>query len=217
MPEYLVDVVAAARRLDEAQAAPAASAGTELAECPLGHRNVPGARFCADCGMTMGSLELGPRVDLNAVREAVQGPVTPEERQRREEEHSRAAAANAMAEQAVQDITEIKDPSEKTILVHFVEDGFTWGGKVWQRGEMLQLGPQHPKWESALGWIRLTKQEQFNRYGRVFFDFGPWPGIDAPPGTEIPLGSAAPSRWAHRAGAVPARANVDGSDSLVPW
>jgi hypothetical protein len=216
MADYLVDVVKAARRLDGPEAAPAAPAQPGSAECPLGHANAAGTRFCGECGLPLGSVDLGPRVDLEAVREAVQRPLTAQEQAARDREHAQVLAANLAAEQQVRDVTQIADPSEKTIMVHFVEDGFTWGGKVWQVGEMLQIGPKHPKWESALTWIRLSKAEQYARYGRIFFDFGPWPGAAPPPGAEIPLSTAAASRWS-RGVSVPAHAAGDGSQSLVPW
>lgn len=210
--DYLVDVVAAAWQLAKEQAP--AQAG---AECPLGHPNAPLARFCADCGMPVGEVTLTARVDLDAIREAVQRPVSPEEQERRDREHMQAVAANQAAEQRVRDVTQVQDTSKKKVLIHFVEDGFTWHGRVWQRGEMLEIGPEHPRWSDAVAWIRLSKQEQFARYGRVFFDFGPWPGAAAPEGTEIPLGTADASRWAHARRGLPARDAGDGTHSLVPF
>lgn len=211
MADYLVDVVAAAAQLDREQNA------AQGGECPLGHPSPPGIRFCGECGLQVGAeVKLTPRVDLEAVRVAVQRPVDGDEQARRDREHAEAVTANLMAEQQVRDATQEADPSEQKILVHFTEDGFTWGGKVWQRGEMLEIGPKHPRWEDALAWIKLSKPEQYARYGRVYFDFGPWPGSLAPPGTEVPLGTADPGRWARPRG-VPAVSAGDGSHALVPF
>lgn len=216
MAEYLVDVVAAAKRLQAAQKlAGEATAGGD--DCPLGHANVAGARFCADCGLPLVPLDLGPRVDLEAVREAVQRPVSAEEQARRDREHAQVVMANAAAEQQVRDVTEQADPSARKVLVHFTDSGFTWGGKVWQRGEMLEIGPEHPRWDDAVKWIRLSKSEQYARYGRVFFDFGPWPGSAHAPGTEVPLDTAESGRWAHSQRGLPARSAGDGSSALVPF
>lgn len=217
MTDYLVDVVAAARRLQAAQQAAGEAQAPGGDDCPLGHPNAASARFCADCGLPLAPLDLGPRVDLEAVREAVQRPVTAEEQARRDREHAQVLAANLAAEQRVRDVTQQADPSAKKVLIHFVEDGFTWGGKVWQRGEMLEIGPEHPRWSDAVGWIRLTKREQYARYGRVYFDFGPWPGAVPPPGTEVPLDTAEAARWAHSPRGLPARSAGDGSNALVPF
>lgn len=220
MPEILVDVVAAAARVCPPAAAPSVPQSVPeeqntggRAECPLGHGNPSGTRFCAACGMPMGTVQLTQRVDLDAVRMAMAPAADPAERNR---QHAEAVAANARIEQEVPDISQVPDPSERKILIHFVEDGFTWK-KVWLRGEMLELGPDHPWWDSAQPWIRLSKVEQFQRYGRVFFDFGPYPGSVPRPGTEVPLANAPASLWAEARGALPARAGADGDGSLVPW
>lgn len=223
MAEILVDVVAAAARVCPPQPAgspqrapePPAPAGT--GECPLGHHQPPGTRFCGDCGLPMGEVKLTQRVDLDAVRTAMHStPVTDEARVARDRQHAEAMAANARIEQEIPDISQVPDPSQRKILIHFVEDGFTWK-KVWIRGEMLEIGPDHPWWESAQSWIRLTKVQQFQRYGRVFFDFGPYPGTQHRPGTEVPLPSAPANLWAEARGALPARASSEGDGSLVPW
>jgi hypothetical protein len=226
MSETLVDVVAAAARVCPPGQAPSkpqkpaespdAVRNTQAgADCPLGHLNTLTARFCADCGLPMTEVVLTQRVDLDAVRAAM-GSNGPEDKAAKDRQHAEALRANAEAERQYQDISQVADPSERKILIHFVEDGFTWK-KVWLRGEMLELGPDHPWWESAQSWIRLSKTEQYQRYGRVFFDFGPYPGRQAAPGTEVPLSNAPAALWAEARGALPARASSDGDGSLVPW
>jgi hypothetical protein len=230
--EILVDVVAMAAQLGQPAvkredppapappAVPVAAAPVPRGaqECPLGHVNAAGARFCAECGLTVGDMILAPRVDLEAVREAVKpgSSLDQAERERRDREHVEAIAANVRAEQAVPDIAQQQDPSAQKIRVHFVEDGFSWAGKVWLRGDELELGPQHPRWEDALRWIRLSKQEQFQRYGRVFFDYGPFPGRVLAPGTEMLLPTAGVAQWSVMRGGVPASPSPDGDGALVP-
>lgn len=220
--EILVDVVAAARRLQTRRraasktAVPPPSAGQQA--CPLGHQQAAGARFCAVCGLPMGAAQPTARVDLDAIREATQGrPMSSEARAAYERQHTEAIAANQRVEQEMLDISQVPDPSEQKILIHFVEDGFTWK-KVWLKGEMLELGPDHPWWESAQPWIRLTQVEQYQRYGRVFFGTGPYPGAAHRPGTEVPLAAAPAQLWAEARGAagLPARPDPEGTGSLIP-
>jgi hypothetical protein len=225
MPEVLVDVVAAANWVTAAaQAATEAVSATEpvagtrtgirTETCPLGHQQAAGLRYCGECGMPMAEVKLTERVDLDAVRTAVQA--TAADTSARDRQHADAVAANARIERELPDISQVPDPSERKILIHFVDDGFTWK-KVWLKGEMLEIGPDHPWWESAQSWIRLTKVQQFQRYGRVFFDFGPYPGAQYRPGTEIPLPPAPAQLWAEARGALPARSSGDGDGSLIPW
>jgi hypothetical protein len=228
MAENLVDVVAAAAEVERGSKV---SAGDDLAPqpprraaeaasslCPLGHPSAPGTRFCGECGLPVGELSLGPRVDLEAIREAVKpaAALDAEERARRDREHAEAVAANLRAEQEVVDLARQADPSERKVVIHFVTDGFTWAGKVFYAGEELAIGPDHPRWQSAVSWIRLTKAEQFQRYGRVFFDFGPYPGRSLPQGTEYMLPTAGVSQWAVMRGGMPARPGPDGDGALIP-
>lgn len=225
MAENLVDVVAAAERVYPSVFAAVSATETPVAlktgihtqTCPLGHEQAGGLRFCGSCGMPMNEVRLAERVDLDAVREAVQsGTMDSAARAVRDRQHAEALAANMRAEQSVPDISQVEDPSEQKILIHFVADGFTWK-KVWTQGEMLEIGPDHPWWESAQPWIRLSKAEQFQRYGRVFFDYGPYPGATYRPGTEVPLPPAPANLWAEARGALPAAASPDHDGSLIPW
>lgn len=191
----------------------AVQAAREAGICGLGHLNPSGARFCSTCGLPMDA----PPPPGPAVAERPGPALTAEERAERDRQHTEAVAANMRADELVPDITQQEDPSEQKLRVHFVEDGFTWGGKVWQVGEEIEIGPEHPRWDSALPWITLSKPEQVRRYGRVFFESGPWPYQQIPPGTEIPLPDVNPRRVfeGHRS-AAPARSGEDGTGSLVP-
>lgn len=226
----IVDVPAAARKVladnrrktakAEAPVPSAASEPIPLREplqesaphCALGHESPEGTRFCAQCGLPVGTGAPGQAV-VDAGPPKPEAMLTPEEKAERERQHMEAVAMLREAEARVPDIDKQPDPSEKKILIHFVADGFTWAGKVWYRGEQLEIGPEHPRWESAVGWILLDKRQQVERYGRVIFDTGPWPYGQLPPGTEVPLPSADYSQIARR-GAAPARAGESGS--LIP-
>lgn len=235
MAEILVDVVAMAGLLGGqahgiAQVATSGAppqgmgvtiqgTGQEAQECPLGHQSTTAARFCPECGLPMGEVRLAPRVDLNAVREAVlpAHALDAEAKARRDQQHIEALAMNARIEQEIEDFAAQQDPSRQQVHIHFVTDGFTWAGQVWYAGQEIKIGPEHPRWPSALGWIRLTKSEQYQRYGKVFFDLGPFPGRSAPPGTEMKLPTAGVEQWsAVRGGGVPASASPDGDGSLIP-
>lgn len=223
--QIVVDPVAAAEQLlgvldkEPDLILPAAVEAVVNAEkpdsCPLGHANAAGAKFCVSCGLPMQAMVLTERVNLDAEREAVRGAsqLSPDERIARDRQHTEALANIARAEAAIQPLAAQPDPSPRKIRIHFVDDGLTWAGQVWQRGQEIEIGPEHPRWESALTWITLTKEQQVARYGRVMFDTGPWPGRALPPGTELPLPAASADRFV--ASALPARAGDDGA--LVPY
>jgi hypothetical protein len=61
--------------------------------------------------------------------------------------------------------------AEDGIKVHFVEDGFTLGARVFYRGEEF-IAP------SDSLWARLTPAQQMARYGKQLFRQGPWEGAD---------------------------------------
>jgi hypothetical protein len=232
MAEILIDVVAMAARLGQ----PAGKSGDRFSSgeavgtqgassvppavqaCPLGHQNAVAARFCPECGLPIGEMVLTPRVDLAAVREALRPAhsLDAESKALRDQQHIEALAANARVEQEIADFSVQHDPSRQKVHIHFMVDGFTWAGQVWYAGQEVEIGPEHPRWASALPWIRLTKAEQFQRYGKVFFDAGPFPGRLPPPGTVLPLAEAGTVQWSALRGGVPASASPDGDGSLVP-
>lgn len=158
-----------------------------LVECALGHRTDPNARFCSTCGLPMGVD--APDVTADTGRPKPASQLTAEELRSRAEQHAAVIAANARAEQLVQDIEQQPDDSEKKILIHFVSDGFTFAGRVWNIGDQLEIGPEHERWPQVVQWITLTKRQQVERWGKVFFDNGPWPYDTPAPGTELPLPS----------------------------
>jgi hypothetical protein len=180
----IVDVAALAGRLrpDEAptEDLPAEPPTQDLPEvaaepgptCALGHENVPGARFCASCGLDM-TAPAPAMARAEGVRPRPAGELTAEELAERERRHAAALAETARFEAAQPDY----QPTEgAAVLIHFIEDGLTAFGQVWYRGQELEIGPEHPRWEEARGWITLTRYQQVDRWGRQFFEHGPWPG-----------------------------------------
>jgi hypothetical protein len=141
--------------------------------CALGHANVEGARFCASCGLAIGAPAPGAPPSAEGIRPRPAAELTDEERAAREAQHTRAVAAAAAFEGQQ---PEYQHTEGEAVLIHFVEDGLTAFGQVWYRGQELEIGPDHPRWPEAVGWITLNRYQQVDRWGRQFFDFGPWPG-----------------------------------------
>jgi hypothetical protein len=174
----VIDVVALSERLcpstsneDASRLEPPPEVPTEIgASCALGHPNAPGMRFCGACGLPVGAAI---PVRGEPVRPKPAAQLSPAERAERERDHAEAVAVAAMFERQPQQFV----PSEgEGILIHFVADGLTAFGQVWYRGQELQIGPDHPRWNEALGWITLDRFAQVERWGEQKFDFGPWPG-----------------------------------------
>lgn len=140
--------------------------------CALGHENVPGARFCASCGLAMDAPAPGP-VKAEGVRPRPEAELTEEEKAERDRRHSAAVAETARFE-AQQ--PQYQQSGGAAVLIHFTEDGLTAFGQVWYRGQELEIGPDHPRWPEARGWITLSRSQQAERWGRQFFEHGPWPG-----------------------------------------
>lgn len=166
--QHVVDIVAASRQLAPWEE-PGEPEEPRTQACAFGHPNPPGSRFCADCGLSM-NAQLAPGAET--VRPKPAAELTDEERAEREQQHMAAITAAAAFEKA----PEVILPAEgEAVLIHFTEDGLTAFGKVWYRGQELAIGPDHPRWPEAVGWIMLDKAGQFARWGRQYFDHGPWP------------------------------------------
>jgi hypothetical protein len=188
--QNIIDVVAASERLrpsvtpelptqppvslEVAAAAPtdvaADHAAEEMIRCAFGHPAPAGYRFCPDCGIPMGAA-LPTSGEPMRPRPAAE--LTPAERAERDRQHAAAVAAAAQFEQAQPAYV----PTEgAAVLIHFIADGLTAFGQVWYRGQELEIGPDHPRWEEARGWIMLDRWAQIERWREQKFDFGPWPG-----------------------------------------
>jgi hypothetical protein len=171
-PQAVVDVVAASERLRPSitPASQASSAAEQAVTCAFGHHNPFGVRFCGRCGVSMDAVL---PVAGEPMRPKAAAELTPAERAERERQHAEAIAAAARFESQPQQLV----PTEgEAVLIHFVADGLTAFGQVWYRGQELSIGPDHPRWTEALGWITLNRWQQIERWGTQKFDFGPWPG-----------------------------------------
>lgn len=195
--QAVIDVVALSERLCPSEAVPAEAArrlelaaevtaeiavaepaaadettapAEEFVPCVFGHQNHRDFRFCATCGVPM-SAEVPLRGEPARPRPAA--VLTLVERAERDRKHAEAVALAARFDNQPQRFV----PAEgEAVLIHFVADGLTAFGQVWYRGQELAIGPSHPRWPEALGWITLDKYGQVERWGEQKFDFGPWPG-----------------------------------------
>lgn len=82
------------------------------------------------------------------------------------------------------------DDDGEVIRIHFLEDGFTVNGRMMYRGDELEFalgGGAYRDTFNKLGktWLdyRLDEFAQVERYGKVFFRNGPWPGKTYADGT----------------------------------
>jgi hypothetical protein len=174
--EVIVDPVAAAQQLgqqEEEELGPAPVTENIANQCALGHPNTYGTRFCAECGLSMDAPAPAAKVNLDDARPKPASQLTAEERAARDRQHAEALAA---ARQFEAQQPSYVPPEGETVLIHFVEDGLTFAGQVWYRGQEIEIGPAHPRWEQARQWILLDKYAQIERYGKQYFDRGPWPG-----------------------------------------
>lgn len=86
---------------------------------------------------------------------------------------------------------EITNPGDvDNILIHFLEDGLTALGKVWYRGQELEFVPGSRAYKDTFNrrghsWLELRHNDfaQVERWGKVMFRPGPWPGKNYADGT----------------------------------
>jgi hypothetical protein len=74
-------------------------------------------------------------------------------------------------------------PGETNIVVHFLEDGLTVNGRVMYRGDELEFAPGSRAYQDTFdrlgrSFLQLRHDEfgQVDRWGKVMFRNGPWPG-----------------------------------------
>lgn len=72
-----------------------------------------------------------------------------------------------------------KEFPEQGVIIHFLEDGFTFFGEIWYRGQELKFADLKEvdltRDMTGKSWLALTEQQQVIRYGRVMFRRGAWP------------------------------------------
>lgn len=100
--------------------------------------------------------------------------LTPEQKRIRQLEDEAARAKGRNIEEA----EEVFD-DDATILIHILEDGFTFLGRTWYRGQEVSFGEkayEETKDRHGNSWLQLDDEGQFLRWGRINFRRGPWPG-----------------------------------------
>jgi hypothetical protein len=142
---------------------------SEAVACPLGHGNPPQARFCIQCGAQMGAAAPEPA----AGRPKPEALLTDEERAERQAQH--AAAVRAGREMPDAGYL-VPTGQRESVLIHFIDDGFYALGAVWYRGQELEVEVGDARWPEARSWILLDDGGQMERFEKVFFRPGPWPG-----------------------------------------
>lgn len=110
---------------------------------------------------------------------------TPEQKKIRELEEKIALLASALetqsakASQVTPDVYDDEEGSE--VLIHFIEDGFTAQGRVWYRGQELAVVVGSEEWNDTCdrdgtSWLSFTEADQLERYEKIYFRRGEWPG-----------------------------------------
>jgi hypothetical protein len=88
-------------------------------------------------------------------------------------------------------VEQLARPGDGTnILIHILEDGTTMLGKVWYRGDELEFEPGGRAYKDTFNrfgqsWLELRNDEfkQAERWGKILFRNGPWPGKGYQDGT----------------------------------
>lgn len=109
--------------------------------------------------------------------------LTPEQLEIRRLEDQLAKLRMARAETAEPELVAPSPVAARKILIHFIEDGFTACGQVWVRGQELEFDVPGRAYESTknrfgTSWLDLAGDDfaQVDKYGKIFFRLGPWPG-----------------------------------------
>lgn len=111
--------------------------------------------------------------------------LTAEQKKIRELENQ-LAIANANKFDSAQDEFVVAT-SDNKLLIHVLEDGLTFNGQVWYRGQEIEFdlpgggGDTQPfedtKDRHGKTWLALDEAAQMRRWGKVRFRRGPWPGV----------------------------------------
>lgn len=103
--------------------------------------------------------------------------LTPEQLQIRELEDQ---LAKRKAEDLVRQQERFEAGEGQSILIHFLEDGLTALGRVWYRGQELEVVQGGDAWQRTLdvngeSWLNQDENTQILLHGKVMFRRGPWP------------------------------------------
>jgi hypothetical protein len=82
------------------------------------------------------------------------------------------------------EVEELSQPGDSgNIVIHFLEDGFSALGRVFYRGEELEFEPGSQAYKdtcdkNGYSWLAFRHKEfdQVDRWGKIMFRNGPWPG-----------------------------------------
>lgn len=153
------------------QAAPEPQAWT----CPQSHQNAATVKFCPEDGspapwMTPPVVGAGVAVEM-AAQVKPEELLSPAERAERERKHAEAVRLGSQLPEPA-----YERPQGQTETIHMLEDGLTFAGVVWMRGQEITLVVGSERWEQAQVWWKMPEFEQVERYGHVKFRTGPWPG-----------------------------------------
>ena len=101
----------------------------------------------------------------------------------------------------------------ENIVIHILENGFTALGKVWYQGQELEFEPDGQAYRDTCdrtgwSWLELRGDEfaQVERWGKVMFRVGPWPGKTLLDVAGVPFQSLKPLK---DGGAPPAALSVE--------
>lgn len=88
--------------------------------------------------------------------------------------------AQRRAEDLVRQQERFEAGEGQSILIHFLEDGLTALGRVWYRGQELEVVQGGDAWERTLdvngeSWLDQDENTQILLHGKVMFRKGPWP------------------------------------------
>jgi hypothetical protein len=112
-------------------------------------------------------------------RPVPESQLTPDQKRIRDLEDQLARKQAARLTTAEDTLADKEDGD--TLLIHFLEDGFTACGRVWYRGQELEftIGSKafiEQKDRAGRSWLELDDSDQMRKFGRVYFRRGPWPG-----------------------------------------
>lgn len=74
-----------------------------------------------------------------------------------------------------------EDKEGDTVLIHFIDDGFTAQGTTWYRGQEVEVVVGSKQWNDSLdregnSWFSMTEEDQLDKYDKAFFRRGEWKG-----------------------------------------
>ncbi len=88
------------------------------------------------------------------------------------------------------------EENDENIVIHFLEDGFTALGVIWMRGQELEFTPGSQAYEdtkdrNGKSWLDYRNDEfgQVDKFGKIMFRSGLWPGKSYRDGKFETLGS----------------------------